>query len=89
MQVDASGLDRGVPSLRLHRLQRHPGLAQPGQAGVAQLVTRPRPEQLAPAQPAQHHRRQHRPIPMRVQRTGESVDLGRPEVPRQRAYPAN
>jgi hypothetical protein len=27
-----------MPGLSLHRLQRHPGFPQPGQAGVAQLV---------------------------------------------------
>jgi hypothetical protein len=39
VQVDAGRLDRGMPGLGLHRLQRHAGLAQPGQAGVPQLVT--------------------------------------------------
>ena len=29
-----------MPGLGLHRLQRHTGLPQPGQAGVAQLVAR-------------------------------------------------
>lgn len=38
MQIGAGGLDRAVPGLGLNRLERHPGLAQPGQAGVAQLV---------------------------------------------------
>ena len=34
MQVDPRRLDRQMPGLGLHRLQRHPGLAQPGQTGV-------------------------------------------------------
>ena len=38
VQIDPGRLDRGVPGLGLHRLQRHPGLPQPGQAGVPQLV---------------------------------------------------
>ena len=38
MQVDTGGFDRAVPGLGLDRLQRHPGLAQPGEAGVPQLV---------------------------------------------------
>ena len=39
MEVDPGGLDRGMAGLGLHRLQRHPGLPQPGQAGVPQLMT--------------------------------------------------
>ena len=39
VEVDAGRLDRAVPGLGLHRLQRHACLAQPGQAGVAQLMT--------------------------------------------------
>ena len=38
MEIDAGRLDRAVPGLGLHRLQRHARLAQPGQAGVAQLM---------------------------------------------------
>ena len=38
MQIDARRLDRAVPGLSLHRLQRHARLAQPGQTGVAQLM---------------------------------------------------
>ena len=38
VQVDPGGLDRGVPGLGLHRLECHPGLPQPGQTGVPQLV---------------------------------------------------
>jgi hypothetical protein len=33
-----AGLDRAVPGLGLHRLQRHPRFPQPGQARVAQLM---------------------------------------------------
>ena len=39
MQVDTGGFDRAVPGLGLDRLQRHPGLAQPGETGVPQLMT--------------------------------------------------
>ena len=168
VQVDAGRLDRGVPGLGLHRLQRHPGFPQPGQAGMAQLVagrvvqagppprgsqdligslgrqrlpaaraledhkdpagagtgrplgvqvgghrgeepardrdqplpaalalgdehpplrgvqiTQPQPENLTAAQPAQHHRRDHRPVPVRAQRRGQRVHLGRRQDPRQ------
>lgn len=38
MQVDPSGLDEPVPGLGLHRFQRHAGLTQPGQKGVAELM---------------------------------------------------
>jgi hypothetical protein len=38
VQVDAGRLDRGVAGLGLHRLQRHPGLPQPGQASVPKLM---------------------------------------------------
>ena len=44
----------------------------------------PQPEDLAAAQPAQHHRRDHRPVPVRAQRGGQRVDLGRVQDPRQR-----
>ncbi len=40
MQVDARRLDRHVPGLCLDRFEFHPGLAEPGQAGVAELVAR-------------------------------------------------
>ena len=40
MQVDPGRLDRQMPSLGLHRLQRHPGLTQPGQTRVPQLMAR-------------------------------------------------
>jgi len=36
--VDAGGLDRAVASLCLDRLERHAGLSQPGEAGMAQLM---------------------------------------------------
>jgi hypothetical protein len=39
MQVDAGRLHRGVTGLGLDRLQCHPGLPQPGQAGMPQLMT--------------------------------------------------
>lgn len=38
MEVDPRGLDRGMPGLGLDRFQGHPGLAEPGQTGVAQFV---------------------------------------------------
>ena len=38
MQVDPGGLDRGMAGLGLHGLECHPGLPEPGQAGVPQLV---------------------------------------------------
>ena len=53
VQVDAGGFDAGVPGLGLDRLQRHPSLPQPGQAGVAQLVTR-RVRQASALPRAQH-----------------------------------
>jgi hypothetical protein len=34
VQIDQGRLDRDVPGLGLHRLQRHPGFLQPGQIGV-------------------------------------------------------
>ncbi len=169
VQVDPGRLDRGVPGLGLDRLQRHPRLPQPGQAGVPQLVagrmrqpgpgagavedlvdpvrgqrlappgpfehqeharrcrrrrgapapgrppgarrtaaeigtsrwwpplpsamntrrsrradvTQSQPEDLAAAQPAQHHRGDHRPVPVGAQRSGQGVDLGRGQDPRQ------
>jgi hypothetical protein len=51
VQVDAGRFDRAVTGLGLHRLQRHPRLAQPGQAGVAQLMagSRGQPGPLAGA----------------------------------------
>ena len=48
VQVDAGRLDRGVPGLGLDRLQRHPGFAQLGQAGMPQLMAG-RPGQPGPA----------------------------------------
>ena len=38
MQIDPGRLDRHVPGLGLDRLQRHPGLPQPGETGMPQLV---------------------------------------------------
>ena len=52
VQVDPGRLDRCMAGLSLDRLQRHPGLPEPGQAGVPQLVaggvgqTRPVPGAL-------------------------------------------
>ena len=40
MQIDPCRLDRAVPGLGLHGLQRHACFTQPGQAGMPQLVTR-------------------------------------------------
>ena len=51
--------------------------------GEAQ-VTQPQPEDLTAAQPAQHHRRDHGPVPVRAQRGGQHVNLGRAEDLRQR-----
>ena len=39
MQVDLGRRDRAVTGLGLQRFERHAGLAEPGEAGVAQLVT--------------------------------------------------
>ena len=39
MQLEAGGFDRAVPGLGLDRLQRHPGLTQPGETGMPQLMT--------------------------------------------------
>ncbi len=39
MQIDARRGDRPVTGLGLQRLDRHARFAQPGEAGVAQLVT--------------------------------------------------
>jgi hypothetical protein len=50
-----AGLDRGVPGLGLHRLQRHPGLAQPGQAGNGRFH--------APARPGGGRQRGSHPAP--------------------------
>ena len=47
-------------------------------------ILQPQPQDLAAAQPAQHHRRDHRPVPMRPQRRRQRVDLGRGQDPRQR-----
>jgi excisionase family DNA binding protein len=47
-------------------------------------VRKPQPENLAAAQPAQHHRRDHRPVPVRAQRRGQRVHLARVQDPRQR-----
>src|SRR4051812_41313957 len=38
MQVDPGDLDRDAPGLGLDRFQRHPGLAEPGQAGHPRCV---------------------------------------------------
>jgi hypothetical protein len=54
VQVDPGGLDRGVPGLGLHRLQRHPGLPESGQAGVAQLVAGRMREAAAAPRTGQH-----------------------------------
>ena len=170
VQVDPGGLDRGMPGLGLHRLQRHPSFAEPGQARVPQLmagrmlqaspppcrsqdlihppdrqrlpaarslqdhkhpvasgarrplalqvgghrgeeparhrdqplpatlalgnehpplrgvqVTQPQPENLTAAQPTEHHRRDHRPVPVRAQRRGQPIHLSRRQDPRQLA----
>src|SRR5215218_6317622 len=39
MQVDPCRLDRAVPGLGPDRLKRHPRFAEPGEAGVTQLMT--------------------------------------------------
>ena len=40
MQIDLRRGDRPVTGLGLQRFEGHAGLAEPGEAGVAQLVTR-------------------------------------------------
>jgi len=47
-------------------------------------VRKPQAEDLAAAQPAQHHRRYHRPVPVRAQRGGQRIDLTRLQDLRQR-----
>jgi hypothetical protein len=47
-------------------------------------VLQPQPEDLAAAQPAEHHRGHHRPIPMGAQRGEQRINLARFEDPRQR-----
>ncbi len=47
-------------------------------------VLEPQPEDLAAPQPAQQHRQDHRPVPVRPQRVEERPDLLRGEDPRQR-----
>lgn len=46
-------------------------------------IAKPQPEDLAAAQPTQHHRLDHRPIPMRAQRGQQGIDLTRFQDPRQ------
>ena len=38
VQVDPGRLDRGVPGLGLDRFELHPGLAEAGETGVAELM---------------------------------------------------
>ena len=54
----------------------HPPLGHP-------QVLQPQPEDLAAAQPAQHHRRDHRPVPLRAQRPHQRIHLGRRQDLRQ------
>jgi len=63
-----------MPALALS--DEHPSLSDPH-------VLQPQAEDLAAAQPAQHHRRDHRPVPVRAQRRGQRVDLARLQDPRQ------
>ena len=71
VQVDPGRLDRGVPGLGLHRLQRHPGLPQPGQARVPQLmagrVLQPGPAAGAGQDLIQPLRRQRQAAPRPLQ----------------------
>jgi hypothetical protein len=60
----------------------HPPLGHPE-------VTQPQTDDFAAAQAAQHHRGDHRPVPVRAQDTGQRVDLGRGQDPRQRPGPTN
>lgn len=46
-------------------------------------VLHPQPEDLAATQPTEHHRRDHRPVPVGAQRAGQRVDLDRRQDPRQ------
>jgi hypothetical protein len=39
-------------------------------------IGQPQPEHLAAAQPAQHHRFGHRPVPVGAQRRQQRADLG-------------
>src|SRR5215211_6155158 len=64
LQIDARRLDRGVPRLRLHRLKRHPLLAQPRQTRVPQLMAGQPLQTGSPPRPVQHlieARRRQRP----------------------------
>ena len=63
-----------MPALALS--DEHPSLSDPH-------VLQPQAEDLAAAQPAQHHRRDHRPVAVRAQRHSQSVDLARLQDPRQ------
>ena len=51
----------------------HPPLGHP-------QVLQPQPEDLTAPQPAQHHRRDHRPVPVRAQRRGQRIDLRRDKI---------
>jgi len=63
--------DRDQPLIAALALSdEHPPLAEP-------QVFQPQPQYFAAAQPAQHHRRDHRPVPVRAQRGGQCIDLSR------------
>ena len=71
------GGDRDQPLVAALALgDEHPPLGDP-------QVLQPQPEDLAAAQPAEHHRRDHRPVPVGAQRGGQRVDLRRGQDPRQ------
>ena len=56
----------------------HPPLGDP-------QVFQAQPEYLAAPQPAEHHRRDHGPVPVRAQGRGQRIDLSRRQDPRQPA----